>query len=243
MIYSSTSSIGINPGKQNALATEIGRRIVSGRYASGALLPPEADLLTEFDVSRPSLREAIKLLESKGMLQARQRRGTVVTPRSHWNMLDAEVLGWIAQSNADPHFLIRLTELRLIVEPGACRLAARDASDDAILALGEALQRMVESVGNHAAYVQADYDFHLALMSAANNEYLAAVATAISAALTVSLQRMDARVRLEPTARNRASVKLHAPIVAAIAARDGEAAARASVAQLEDAIRKLHLLS
>jgi len=234
MTYYSPSSIGINPGKNNALATEIGRRIVSGRYASGTLLPPEAELLVEFDVSRPSLREAIKLLESKGMLQARQRRGTTVTSRNHWNMLDAQVLGWIAQSNADPDFLIRLTELRMIVEPGASRLAARDASEAAVATLEAALQRMLGSVDNNQAYLQADHDFHLALMAASGNEYLAAVATAISAVLAVSLQKMDPKIR-----SNRESVALHTPIVDAIKKRDGAAAAQASLAQLEDAVRRL----
>jgi len=213
---------------------EIGRRIVSGRYASGVLLPPEAELLMEFGVSRPSLREAIKLLESKGMLHARQRRGTVVTPRNRWNMLDAEVLGWVAQSNADPDFLIRLTELRMIVEPGACRLAARDADDAAVLTLEQALQRMLDNVDNPQGYLHADHDFHLALMAASGNEYLAAVATAISAALAASLQKMGPKVR-----SNRASVALHAPIVQAIKRRDGAAAAQASLAQLEDAVRRL----
>jgi len=234
MIYYSPLSIGINPEKNNVLATEIGRRIVSGRYASGTLLPPEAALLAEFGVSRPSLREAIKLLESKGMLQARQRRGTTVTSRNHWNMLDAQVLGWIAQSNADPDFLIRLTELRMIVEPGASRLAACNAGEAAVATLEAALQRMVGSVDDNQAYLQADHDFHLTLMAASGNEYLAAVATAISAALAVSLQKMDQKIR-----SNRESVALHAPIVAAIKKRDGAAAAHASLAQLEDAVRRL----
>jgi len=234
MTYFVASSIGVNPGKHHALATEVGRRIVSGRYASGTLLPPEAELLVEFGVSRPSLREAIKLLESKGMLQARQRRGTTVTSRNHWNMLDAQVLGWIAQSNADPNFLIRLTELRMIVEPGACRLAARDASQATVTTLEAALQRMVECVDDNQAYLQADHDFHLALMAASGNEYLAAVATAISAALAVSLQKMDPKIR-----SNRESIALHTPIVDAIKRRDGAAAVQASLAQLEDAVRRL----
>ena len=216
----------------------MGRRIVSGRWVARELLPPEAELLAEFGVSRPSLREAIKLLESKGMLEARQRRGTVVTDRHRWNMLDADVLGWIAQSNADPDFLIRLTEVRMIVEPGACRLAARYASDEALHKLELALARMDAHVDDDPGYIEADRDFHLALMAACSNEYLAAVATAISAALTVSLQRMAPM-----PVNNRASFALHAPIVEALKNRDGEAAARASQVQLEDAVRRLRSAS
>ena len=102
--------------RSTQVASEIGRRIVGRLYAPESTLPPEADLLEEFGVSRTVLRDAIKSLESKGLIEARQRRGTCVTPREHWNMLDAEVLAWVAQSGADPELLIRLTELRLPTE-------------------------------------------------------------------------------------------------------------------------------
>jgi GntR family galactonate operon transcriptional repressor len=221
-------------GRNHQLAAEIGRRIVSGQYPPGSVLPPEAQLLAEFGLSRPVLREAIKLLESKGMLQARQRVGTTITERSGWNMLDADVLGWIAQSGADPEMLIRLTDVRMIVEPGACLLAARDGSDEAIDRIDQAYQSMVTHVDDPQLFVQADRDFHLALMAACRNEYLAAVGTAISAALMVSLQRMN-----PIPISNRASLLLHKPVVDALKKRDGRAAARASMHQLDDAFRRL----
>jgi len=220
--------------RNNRVAAEIGRRIVVGLYASGTLLPPEAELLAEFGVSRPVLREAIKLLEAKGMLEARQRRGTCITERGAWNMLDADVLGWVARSGADPEMLIRLTEVRMIVEPGACVLAAQAGTQDAMRRVEEAYQRMVTHVEHPQQFVEADHDFHLALLGACGNEYLAAVGTAISAALEVSLQRTN------PTpASNRGSLALHEPIVKALKKRDGPAAARASRRQLEDALKRL----
>jgi GntR family transcriptional regulator, galactonate operon transcriptional repressor len=228
------SSIRAFTGRNHQLAAEIGRRIVSGKYPPGSVLPPEAQLLAEFGLSRPVLREAIKLLESKGMLEARQRVGTTITERNGWNMLDADVLGWIAQSGADPEMLIRLTDVRMIVEPGACLLAARDGSDEAIGKIAEADQRMVTHVDDPHLFVQADRDFHLALMAACGNEYLAAVGTAISAALTVSLHRMN-----PIPVSNRGSLLLHKPVVDALKKRDGEAAARASRRQLDDAFRRL----
>lgn len=236
MTYSPASSSRSFGTRHSHLAAEIGRRIVSGRYKAGALLPQEAQLLAEFEVSRPSLREAIKLLESKGMLEARQRRGTIVTERRGWNMLDADVLGWIAQSGADPEMLLRLTDVRMIVEPGACMLAARSGSDEALAKIDEALQRMAAAVDDSQKYIEADHDFHLALMAACGNEYLAAVGTAISAALTVSLQRMN-----PIPISNRASLALHEPIMTALKVRDGPGAAKASTHQLEDALRRLRL--
>lgn len=220
--------------RNSYVATEIGRRIVSGVYANDSLLPPEAQLLAEFGVSRPVLREAIKLLESKGMLEARQRRGTVITGRHHWNMLDPDVLGWIAESGADPEMLFRLTEVRMIVEPGACLLAAQNPDEHALRGMEDAWQRMVAHVERPQLYVEADRDFHLALLAASGNEYLAAVGTAISAALKVSLQRTNPTIE-----SNEASLAVHERILTALRRRDGARAANASRRQLETAIQWL----
>lgn len=216
------------------VAGELGRRIVARRYLPLATLPPEAALLDEFGVSRTVLRDAIKSLESKGMIEARQRRGTCVMPRQRWNLLDAEVLSWVVQSGADPQLLIRLTELRMIVEPGACALAAQHADADGLQRVEAAWARMVDGVDDPAAFVEADRDFHTALLMAADNEYLGAICTAIAAALTASLQRTN------PTAAsNRASLPAHERIVRALRRRDGAAAARASRRQLEEALQRL----
>ena len=220
--------------RHSQVAGDLGSRIVGGRYPAGATLPPEADLLAEFTVSRPVLREAIKSLESKGMLEARQRRGTSVLPRSRWNLLDPDVLGWIARSGVDPQMLIRLTEVRMIVEPGACALAAETGSDEGLRPVEEAWQRMVAHVDHPQRFIDADCDFHLALLMAGGNEYLAAIGTVISAALTVSLERTN------PTpASNVAALPLHKRILDALLRRDGSGAARESRRQLEEALRRL----
>nr|WP_242528833.1 FadR/GntR family transcriptional regulator [Ramlibacter ginsenosidimutans] len=224
----------ISTSRHSYLATEIGHRIVSGVYASGTLLPPEAQVLAEFGVSRPVLREAIKLLESKGMLEARQRRGTVITERNRWNLLDRDVLGWIAESGADPEMLFRLTEVRMIVEPGACLLAAQNTDKDALRGMEDAWQRMVAHVEHPQLYVEADRDFHLALLMASGNEYLAAVGTAISAALKVSVQRTNPTIE-----SNQASLAVHERILAALRRGDGVRAANASRRQLETAVQWL----
>jgi GntR family transcriptional regulator, galactonate operon transcriptional repressor len=216
------------------VASELGRRIVSRWYPHASMLPLEADLLNEFGVSRTVLREAIKSLESKGMLEARQRRGTVVTPRSHWNLLDRDVLGWIAESGADPEMLIRLNEVRRIVEPGACILAAEMATSAQLQQIEDAWQRMVQHVKDLQRFVEADRDFHLALLAASGNEYLAAIGTAISAALTVSLRTTNPNA-----SSNRASLAGHERIVRALQRRNGALAAQESMRQLGEALRRL----
>lgn len=222
-------------GSRHAMvAGELGRRIVSGHYRCGAVLPPEAELLTEFGVSRPVLREAIKSLESKGMLEARQRRGTIVLPRPLWHRLDSDVLGWIAQSGADPDMLVRLTEVRMIVEPGACLLAAESASEASMRAIEDAWTRMQADADDPPRFAESDRDFHLALLAAAGNDYLAAIGTAISAALTVSIQHTNATPEI-----NRASLPSHGRIVAALRKRDGVRAARESHRHFGDTLRLL----
>lgn len=216
------------------LSAELGRRIVGQIYPPASILPPEAALLQEFGISRTVLRDAVKSLESKGLLQARQRVGTTVTPSAGWNMLDAEVLGWVAQSGADPEFLIRLTELRQIVEPGACALAAQKADETSLLRLEAAWARMVAAVDDPQAFAAADHDFHIALLLAADNPYLASICAAITAALTISLQHTNFTV-----ARNRASLPEHERIVLALRQRDGQAAAEHSRALLDEAMRRL----
>ncbi|MEO7947857.1 MAG: FadR/GntR family transcriptional regulator [Polaromonas sp.] len=213
---------------------QLGRRIVARQYAPDSTLPSEAALLEEFGVSRSVLRDAIKSLESKGLLEARQRRGTCVTPRLRWNMLDAEVLGWVAQSGADPELLIRLTELRMIVEPGACALAAKNVDEAGMQRIESAWTRMVECVDEQAGWVAADRDFHLALLLATKNEYLAAIGTAISAALTVSLERTNSNPH-----SNRASLPAHERIVLALRKHDSAAAAQESLRQLDEAMLRL----
>lgn len=230
-----TPAPSVRTGSRSAqVAAELGRRIVGRLYLAESTLPPEAVLLDEFGVSRTVLRDAIKSLESKGLIEARQRRGTCITPRERWNMLDADVLGWVAQSGADPQLLIRLTELRLIVEPGACALAARNASEAALQRIEAACSRMSESVDDPNAFVDADREFHTALLMAADNEYLGSICTAIAAALTVSLYATNSTGQ-----SNRASLPAHERIVRALRRRDGPAAAHESRVQLEEAMQRL----
>lgn len=233
--FSAGGYLSLRLGSRHAqVARELGRRIVTGQYATGSILPPEAQLLTELAVSRPVLREALRSLEAKGMVEARQRRGTAVLPREYWHLLDVDVLGWIAQSGADPDMLIRLTELRTIIEPGACRLAAKAADEQDLRKIDDALARMRLGTGNPSLFQEADRDFHLALLAATGNEYLATLGTVISAALAVSIRRTN------PTDHtNRATLPAHQQIVDALRNRDGEAAALASRRQLGDTLESL----
>ena len=92
------------------------------------VFPNEADLCQQLGVSRTIVREAIKVLADKGMVEVRRRLGTRATPRSAWNQLDADILGWRADLGPDAGFLRDLCEVRLAIEPTAAGFAAVRAS-------------------------------------------------------------------------------------------------------------------
>ena len=95
----------------------LGHGVVGGAYPAGELLPNEEVLCRTLDVSRTALREAIKVLAAKGLLESRPRVGTWVRPQASWNMLDPDVLSWRCATGPDAQFMRHLTEMREIKHP------------------------------------------------------------------------------------------------------------------------------
>lgn len=145
-------------------------RILSGQIPEGATLDLMA-LREELDVSLTALREALKVLSAKGIIDARQKRGTFVRPRASWNMLDGDVMRWQSAGPPDLELLENLTEVRTIVEPAAAKLAADRATEEDLAALEKALGQMAAAQGSADA-VEADLDFHRALLAATHNPLL-----------------------------------------------------------------------
>ncbi|WNV90425.1 FCD domain-containing protein [Umezawaea sp. Da 62-37] len=158
-------------------------RILSGEIPEGATLDLLA-LREEFDVSLTALREALKVLSAKGIIDARQKRGTFVTPRSSWNVLDGDVMRWRSAGPVDVELLENLDEVRSIVEPAAARLAAERATPEDVGALDAALGRMA-SAAVAADAVAADLDFHRLLLAATHNPFLVQMERVISNGLAM----------------------------------------------------------
>jgi DNA-binding FadR family transcriptional regulator len=150
----------------------LARRILSGEIPEGGTLDLLA-LRAELDVSLTALREALKVLSAKGIIDARQKRGTFVQPRAAWNTLDGDVMRWRSAGPVDLDLLENLTEVRTIVEPAAARLAAQRANEDDLAALDAALARMSDADGDAADAIAADLGFHRALLAATHNPLLA----------------------------------------------------------------------
>lgn len=161
---------------------ELGRRVVGGHYPADKVLPNEELLCRDLAVSRTALREAVKVLAAKGLLEARPRIGTRVRTKDQWNLLDPDILAWRCATGVDADFLRHLTELREIIEPSAAALAATSRSAGQLEAIAVALRAM-ESATSIAEWVQADLEFHTAVLKATNNPLLMPLAAIIGSAL------------------------------------------------------------
>src|SRR5437667_5248712 len=129
-------------GLHGAVVRDLGLRIVQGGIEAGESLPTEEELSSELTASRTVLREAVKVLAAKRLVESRPKTGTRVRPRRDWNLLDPDVLAWQLEAGPDRRFLVDALELRRLLEPQAARLAARRATDGQLTALAQAHEEM-----------------------------------------------------------------------------------------------------
>ncbi|WP_439625138.1 FadR/GntR family transcriptional regulator [Shinella sp.] len=202
------------------IAGDIGRRITLGELKVGDTLPKEADMLAGLGVSRTTLREALKILSTKGFIEAKPRLGTRVRAAEHWNTLDPVVLSWQGDADDQEALAEELFEIRLSIEPLAARLAARRGSAREHAQIRAAYLRMAEERADLEEAIEADIDFHLQIFQAAHNRFLLPVASVIRAALSISIPKTMAA-----SGGFGQSLAQHEAILVAIEARDEETAA------------------
>jgi GntR family transcriptional repressor for pyruvate dehydrogenase complex len=148
------------------IVRQIEESIQKGELSPGSQLPPERDLAKQFGVSRTAVREAIKALQEKGLVDAFPGRGTFVTtgtPNAMRRSLDRLVNSGEEEGRA------YLVEVRDILEPEIAALAAERADDEAVATMREAVKTMDSAAWDSDVYIEADLDFHLALAEAAGN--------------------------------------------------------------------------
>ncbi len=165
------------------VAARLGQDIVAGVYPPGTLLPNAAKMCARFSVSRTALREAYSILSAKALILARPKIGTRVRPKSEWNLLDSEVLAWHLQATPTEHFVDDLFVLRQMVEPAAAALAAALGSPATVDRIAEAYGRMDKFKNGAGDLIGADLDFHMAILEASGNRFLAALGGLIQTAL------------------------------------------------------------
>lgn len=204
------------------IVQRLGQEIVCGVYGAQNPFPIEAELCRRLGVSRSVLREAVKMLTTKGLLNARPRQGTWVEPESNWNLLDPDVLRWFLERKFSPTLLLEFTQVRLAIEPMAASMAARLAGPEAKASIIAALDRMKAAERGEDDPLESDIAFHVAILRASGNRFLAQMRDLIDVALRTSIRLTNRRkgVRL-------ASVSDHQRVSDAILAGDGEGASQA----------------
>jgi DNA-binding FadR family transcriptional regulator len=223
LIYSKRSLHG-------QVAHDLGRRILRGELAPGAVFPNEAEFSASLSVSRTALREAIKVLAAKGLVESRPKTGTRVRPRSDWNLLDPDVLAWQFAAGPFARFIKDLFELRQMIEPQAAAMAARRAGQAEIGRIEQAYRGMEEAGNDSELWIDPDLRFHQAIIRATGNELLwplgAIIETALATSFRLSSAHWDGPIH---------SLPLHRAILDAIRERDPEAAHAAMQRLLADA--------
>ncbi|RUT31285.1 FadR family transcriptional regulator [Arsenicitalea aurantiaca] len=210
----------LGKGKIATAVAILGERIVAGDFAPGRPLPVEADLAQTLDVGRSVLREAIKVLASKGMVSARPRLGTMILPRSQWNLFDHDVLHWMLRPGlVEPGLLRDILVARAIIEPQAARLAAINATMSDKANIRAAFRAMAESVGDPDASVRADIQFHTSILEASHNAILHAFSPALTAILSAFFQISIQNPEIFP-----GNLPAHERVAREIDAEDPEAA-------------------
>ncbi|MDI7776631.1 FadR/GntR family transcriptional regulator [Asticcacaulis sp. EMRT-3] len=222
-LASDSEDDALTPGKPGELHTQLAQKlgidILGRRWLPGEVLPSEIDMANMYAISRSAVREAIRTLAAKGIVEPRRKRGTCVTDRAQWNMLDPVVLSWMFASTPDEQLVKNLFEMRLILEPAAARLAAQRRTDAHLDAMSEALKGMARHTLLTDAGLQADMDFHSALMAAAGNEQLSALNASIGATVALST-----RYKIRHNLLGRDPVPAHLAVFEAIQQRDAEEA-------------------
>lgn len=202
---------------------DIGVGIVSGRFPVGSILPNDAAMMGEYGVSRTVLREALKTLEAKGLVEARPKVGTRVLPRNRWNLFDSQVLSWHFEAEPDRHFLESLFDTRLALELRAADLAARHRNSDHIRLLKYWAHQMEMSFDAPEPFALAELEFHRIIAEASANPFLRSISGMVELALTLTISAAGGGPEAERELRRNA-YEQHHQLALAIEASDREAA-------------------
>jgi DNA-binding FadR family transcriptional regulator len=218
----------LRQSRHGHIVSDLGMRIVKGALPPGSRLPAEATLLAEYAVSRPVLREVVRVLVAKGLVLSRQRAGATVRPRNEWHLLDPDVLYWLIQSLPPGEFVETLLTVRRVFEPAAAGIAARVASVEALRGVSAAYAGM-QSARTPEELLEPDLAFHRRIAEATGNDLLAYIGNMLSLALRESIKLSS----LHPNTQE-LSMPRHKAILTALLARDPLAAHQASLVQLAE---------
>ena len=212
------------------IARDLGIAIVTGQHPPGSVIPGEIDIAGQRGVSRSVVRESLRMLSAKGLVESRPKSGTRVRERALWNLLDPDVLAWMFEGEPPATFVRSLFQLRMIVEPAAAEMAALLRTDTQLARMDAALLEMVAHGLDTPEGQAADQTFHNTILEATDNELLVSLSGSIGAAV-----RWTTIFKFRDRRRPRDSMPQHRRLFDAIAARDPAAARDATIVLLQQA--------
>ncbi|GGL12772.1 GntR family transcriptional regulator [Sphaerisporangium melleum] len=214
-----------------AVTAELVERIVRGVYRPGTPLPPEPALCETFSVSRTVVREAVKILQEKGLVQVRQGAGTMVTPPVMWDMLDEVVLAVTIAEDETLTILDDLVVTRRVLESDMANVAARLADSATVERLRSLVDRMDELVDDPVTYADHDRAFHDMIMQTSGNRIARGVVRSLESQVINTARYLGRTERALCVASNLG----HRRIYERIAAHDPEGAAQAMFGHITEA--------
>ena len=202
--------------------------IVEGALPEGGRLPSETHLAEEMGVSRPVLRQALRRLREDGVITSRQGSGSYVLQRPDRAMLSFAPVGSIAD-------IRRTFEFRAVIEAEAAALAAKRAGEDEIRAIRAALAALDACIDTGALGAREDEAFHLAICAASGNHYFPSTLASMGPAILAGMNLARSLSLTRPAARLALVQDEHRAVLAAIAARDADAARAAMRRHIDSA--------
>jgi DNA-binding FadR family transcriptional regulator len=242
MAQNSRSTLHPRPGRDGGapwrptrfaafVVEELAEQIVTGALAVGDVLPTEPVLCERFGFSRTVIREALKMLEERGLVRVEQGRGTTVQPRDSWNLLDPMVLAIALAHDRDMSLLDDLVRVRRLLEREMASAAATRLTPDDLAALAANLEQMEGSYDDYERFRGHDLAFHAIVMKASGNEVGLTIVRVIHrhGGVTPLLSAGASKATLKATAQE------HREILEALEARAGERAGELIAAHIDNA--------
>ncbi|WP_163972180.1 FadR/GntR family transcriptional regulator [Oceanobacillus halotolerans] len=200
------------------LLHDLGEKIIEGKLKPGHVLPKVEDISEENGVSRTVVREALKGLAARRLVESSTKVGTVVRERSDWQWWDPDVIAWASQSNNSKHVLLQLTEVRMAIEPAAVELAAKKATEVDLNRIKECYKKLETSLGNEEEWAKADTEFHHSILAASHNELMISLIKILQGGL------LHSRIQTIQSIDQEEVLKRHKELMEAVCSRNGKLA-------------------
>ncbi|MDR3412053.1 MAG: FadR/GntR family transcriptional regulator [Formivibrio sp.] len=221
--------------KLDRIVEQFGEQIVHGAYIPDSALPSETELCKTYEISRATLREVVKVLGAKKLIDVQKHKGLLVMPREKWNYLDTDVLRWVLDSEDNYEFIRTLLETRIVVEPAIAEWAAQRATAADLAKMEAALFDMEKYYEDKNAFNLADIRFHQALIASAHNFVIEQLGDAIS-----SLQRAVFDVTYFPDhATKEITIAQHQKLFDAVRLKNPKVARKISSTMIEGVEKRI----